>query len=315
MTRHVSSAEGVINTHALPPAVHWGSAAKEALPAAIKKLQCSRAFLMVSGTLRSEGKGAVEEIVDALGEMCVGVWHGMPAHTPRDAVLDAAQEAKKANADVIVTIGGGSLTDGAKVVRIALETGVTDGDSLGQYCFKGDIAAVKDTKLIPQVSVPTTLSAGEFAPYAGCTDPATKVKETYVWLDALPKAIVLDPCLVQLTSEWLFLSTGLRSVDHCVECLCSLSGNPYSDGLASVALTLLVRGLRGVKKNPTDRMQELTVSWGFSRQFRHVKVVPKWELHMPLATSWVLLLTSLTATPPVSLCLLCCGGTQRMPRA
>ena len=29
-----------------------------------------------------------------------------------------------------------------------------------------------------------------------------------VWLDALPKAIVLDPCLVQLTPEWLFLSTG-----------------------------------------------------------------------------------------------------------
>jgi len=32
-----------------------------------------------------------------------------------------------------------------------------------------------------------------------------------------------------------------------------LSGNPYSDGLASAALTLLVRGLRGVKKNPTDQ--------------------------------------------------------------
>lgn len=28
----------MINTHALPPAVHWGSAAKEALPAALKKL-------------------------------------------------------------------------------------------------------------------------------------------------------------------------------------------------------------------------------------------------------------------------------------
>ena len=42
-------------------------------------------------------------------------------------------------------------------------------------------------------------------------------------------------------------------MDHCVECLCSLSGNPYSDGLASAALTLLVRGLRGVKKNPTDQ--------------------------------------------------------------
>lgn len=45
---------------------------------------------------------------------------------------------------------------------------------------------------------------------------------------------------------------GLRSVDHCVECLCSLSGNPYSDGLAVAALSLLVRGLRGVQQNPSD---------------------------------------------------------------
>lgn len=251
MSRLASASEGVINTHALPPAVHWGTSAKEALPAVLKKLHCNRAFLMVSRTLR-EGHSAVEEIVSALGETCVGVWDGMPAHTPRDAVLDAAQQAREAHADVIVTIGGGSLTDGAKVVRIALETQATEGESLGQYCFKGDVSAVKDTKLIPQVSVPTTLSAGEFAPYAGCTDPRSKVKETYVWLDALPKAIVLDPALAQLTPEWLFLSTGLRSVDHCVECLCSLSGNPYSDGLASAALTLLVRGLQGAKQKPSD---------------------------------------------------------------
>lgn len=73
-----------------------------------------------------------------------------------------------------------------------------------------------------------------------------------VWLDALPKAIVLDPWLVQQTPEWLFFSTGLRSVDHCVECLCSLSGNVYSDGLASAALELLVRGLLGAKERPED---------------------------------------------------------------
>eukprot|EP00438_Fugacium_kawagutii_P020487 Skav220782 [mRNA] locus=scaffold3169:188687:203995:+ [translate_table: standard] len=129
-----ANSEGVINTHALPPAVHWGSPAKEALPSAIKKLECSRAFLMVSGTLLSEGKGAVDEIVAALGEMCAGVWHGMPAHTPRDAVLAAAMEAKKADADVIVTIGGGSLTDGAKVVRIALETGALRGVCRSMGC-------------------------------------------------------------------------------------------------------------------------------------------------------------------------------------
>eukprot|EP00434_Breviolum_minutum_P022016 symbB.v1.2.019435.t1/scaffold1590.1/size110306/1 len=151
MTARASSTEGVINTHALPPAVHWGSATKEALPVALKKLNCQRAFLMVSRTLRSQSN-ALEEIQSALGETCVGIWDGMPAHTPRNAVLEAAKEAKKVNADVIVTIGGGSLTDGAKVVRIALETGATHGDELGKYCFKGDISAVKETKLIPQVS-------------------------------------------------------------------------------------------------------------------------------------------------------------------
>ena len=57
---------------------------------------------------------------------------------------------------------------------------------------------------------------------------------------------------MQHTPDWLFFSTGLRSVDHCVECLCSLSGNVYSDGLASAALELLVRGLLGAKERPED---------------------------------------------------------------
>lgn len=39
-----------------------------------------------------------------------------------------------------------------------------------------------------------------------------------VWLDALPKAIVLDPCLVQLTPEWLFLSTGSSTCMEVARC-------------------------------------------------------------------------------------------------
>ncbi|CAE7337676.1 FUM7, partial [Symbiodinium sp. KB8] len=180
----------------------------------------------------------------------VGVWDGMPAHSPRDAVLEAAAAAKNAGADVIVTVGGGSLTDGAKVVRIALQAEATTSEELGKYCFKGDVSAVKDTKLIPQVSIPTTLSAGEFAPYAGCTDPATKVKETYVWLDALPKAIVLDPWLAQQTPEWLFLSTGLRAVDHCVECLLDIQ---QLEGLNSMIKLAVARS-----KNNRLTLQLLT---------------------------------------------------------
>lgn len=43
-----------------------------------------------------------------------------------------------------------------------------------------------------------------------------------VWLDALPKAIVLDPYLVQLTPEWLFLSTGFSPLLAACSNICSM---------------------------------------------------------------------------------------------
>ena len=37
---------------------------------------------------------------------------------------------------------------------------------------------------------------------------------------AIPSAVILDPAITVHTPEWLFLSTGIRAVDHCVEGIC-----------------------------------------------------------------------------------------------
>ena len=79
----------------------------------------SRAFLMVSGTLNRE-TDEIENIRRALGARCVGTFDAMPAHTPRAAVIAAANQARAAKADLIVTVGGGSITDGAKAVQLCL---------------------------------------------------------------------------------------------------------------------------------------------------------------------------------------------------
>ena len=55
-----------------------------------------------------------------MGSLFVGCFEGMPPHTPREAVLEVARKVRESGADVIVTIGGGSLTDAAKGVQIAL---------------------------------------------------------------------------------------------------------------------------------------------------------------------------------------------------
>src|SRR6478735_5444478 len=62
----------------------------------------------------------VEKIKRALGGRCAAIFDAMPQHTPREAVIAAAAQARDANADLIVTVGGGSITDGAKAVQLCL---------------------------------------------------------------------------------------------------------------------------------------------------------------------------------------------------
>jgi maleylacetate reductase len=68
----------------------------------------------------------------------------------------------------------------------------------------------------------------------------------------IPRTVILDPAASAPTPEWLFLSTGIRAVDHAVEDICSVNGQPLSEGAAYHALRLLGRGLPAVKSDPGD---------------------------------------------------------------
>lgn len=57
------------------------------------------------------------------------------------------------------------------------------------------------------------------------------------------KLVILDPELCLLTPPYHWLSTGVRSLDHCVEALCCLSGTADSDSKAEQGLRLLVPNL------------------------------------------------------------------------
>ena len=80
--------------------------------------------------------------------------------------------------------------------------------------------------LVRQISVPTTIAGGEFSAIAGVTNPRTKVKEMLRHDLVMPRAVILDPAVTVHTPEWLWLSTGIRAVDHCVEGLCSREAHP-----------------------------------------------------------------------------------------
>ncbi len=231
--------------------VVFGVAAAEAVAGEAERLGAARVFLMVSGALNRH-TDEIAKVRTALGQRYAGEFDAMPPHTPREAVIAAAAGARTVNADLIVTIGGGSLTDGGKVVQLCLANDISDARALDNYRVAARNLANIRAPEVRQITVPTTLSGGEFSAFGGCTDAGRGMKEGYSHPLCVPITVILDPALCLHTPEWLWLSTGIRAVDHTVETLSSLQSNPYADGIAKSALALLAEGLRGVKKNPAD---------------------------------------------------------------
>ncbi len=228
--------------------VIWGKPAAAALADELQHVGAKRIFLIVSGTLNRE-TDEIEKVRRALGSKLVGEFSAMPPHTPRRAVIEAAGMIRAANADLIVTLGGGSVTDGAKAITLCLANNITAAPDI-------DALLPGRTPVSPpsirQISIPTTLSGGEFSALSGVTNEATASKDILRHPAIIPQTVILDPAVTVHTPEWLWLSTGIRAVDHCVEGICSNDSNPYADAQALKGLSLLAEGLPKVKANPAD---------------------------------------------------------------
>jgi maleylacetate reductase len=231
--------------------VVFGHPAAEAVAGQVDRLRVSRAFLMVSGTL-NRTTDEIEKIRQRLGSRCVGTFDAMPPHTPREAVVAAAEQARSAGADLIVTVGGGSITDGAKAVQLCLANDVRTADDIDRIRAHKGLAPPMKAPAVRQISVPTTIAGGEFSAMAGVTDPRSKVKEMVRHDLVIPRAAILDPAVTVHTPEWLWLSTGIRAVDHCVEGLCSREAHPFADAQALKGLSMLAQALPRVKADSSD---------------------------------------------------------------
>jgi len=231
--------------------VVFGRPASEAIIEQMKRLGSKRAFLMVSGTLNRE-TDVIENIRRTLGPRGVGTFDAMPPHTPRTAVIAATEQARAADADLIVTVGGGSITDGAKAVQLCLANNIRSPDDIDRIRAGRGPSPQLNPPAVRQISAPTTIAGGEFSATAGVTNEKTKVKEALRHPLLMPRATILDPWLGAHTPEWLWLSTGIRAVDHCVEGICSREAHPYGDAQALRGLAMLAQALPRVKADAGD---------------------------------------------------------------
>jgi maleylacetate reductase len=216
-----------VGTYAYLPLerVVFGQPAAQAAAEEAARIGARKVFIVASKSL-SRKTAAIREIQQALGERYAGLFDECIAHTPWPSVIAAADAVRAAQPDLILTVGGGTPIDTVKILQICLAHDIRRAEDLeGQGVAKGPSP-------VRQIAVPTTLSGAEFSNLGGGTDLRTRIKHSFTGADIGPRSVILDPAITLHTPMWLWLSTGIRGVDHAVEALCSVDAHPYADGLA-----------------------------------------------------------------------------------
>ena len=248
--------------------VHFGIPAAAALAEEAKKRAASRIFVVSSKTL-NRTTDVVRTATSGIRHLVVGDFDQCEEHSPRETVIALSKRFRESGADLVVSIGGGTVIDTVKVALLCVAEGIMSVEELDRCRVSVDsdgrrVVPVLTASRLRQVAVPTTLSAAEFSDLAGCTDRRVGQKHLYIAPCIGPVSVILDPQATLPTPERLWLSTGIRAIDHAVEGVCSIDAMPLVDATSLPALTLLSKGLRKYRQTPQDlqvRLNSQTGAW------------------------------------------------------
>ncbi len=175
-------------------------------------------------------------IEQALGSRIAGRFSNIRAHVPIEVAAEARRAADEADADCLLSVGGGSTTGTAKA--IAMQSG------------------------LPIIAVPTTYAGSEVTPVWGLTEDGRKT--TGIDPKVLPKMVIYDPQLTVSLPPRLSVASGLNALAHCVEAFWTAKRNPITSLIAEEGIRALAAGLPGVLADPGDldaRSQALYGAW------------------------------------------------------
>jgi alcohol dehydrogenase class IV len=234
--------------------VVYGRDAAARLAIEARALGISRPLVVASNTLATT-TDVVARLADESG--AVAVFHAVPPHVPREAVLEATQLFHRHRADGLVSIGGGSPIDCAKAVALCIAADVGATDDLDHHRVRyqhpgpAEVPTLSGTAP-PHIAVGTTLSGAEFTSVAGVSDVSRGVKDLLLADKLTPRVAILDPEIAALTPRQLWLTTGVRAIDHIVEGFYSSSQSDHTDALFVAAFRTLSAHLLASGDDPSD---------------------------------------------------------------
>ncbi|ARK29735.1 iron-containing alcohol dehydrogenase [Halalkalibacter krulwichiae] len=247
--------------------VYFGIGIIDKLTDELNRLGAKKAILITSNSLINSK--IVSNIKEQLGERLTSIHCGTSQHVPSQTVFDIASKVKQEEADVLISLGGGTVIDSVKSIALILADGLKGATELKDYSVtfeypdKVTIPSIKGETL-RHIAIPTTLSSAEFSNIAGITDENRKVKELYIDDKLTPVSVFLDPQLTLDTPKWLWSSSGIRALDHAIETIYSKKSQPITTTLALESIKCLSENLRLCYENPLNleaRLKCQMASW------------------------------------------------------
>lgn len=226
-----------------PTRVVFGVGTLARLPALVDEVAGAGArIFLVTGRRSLRASGVLDRMLDALGRSRVTLFDQIPPFPPPDLVDQALGDCRRARADVVVAIGGGSALDVAKAVAVLA---VHDGPARNYATSAGHAPAhVFERPGLPVIAAPTTSgSSSEVTPFAALWDMAAKRSLHLVSPYLFPKVALVDPELAHGMDRELAAVTGLDAFTSAFESYWSREAGPLSDALNLEVIRLYVRHL------------------------------------------------------------------------
>jgi len=217
---------------ALPARVVFGVGSLAQLPAELDRLGAKRALLLST----PEQADAVRQVAAALGSRAAGVYDKAAMHVPLEIAEDARRVARELQADVGITVGGGSTTGLGKAIAL--------------------------TSSLPIIAVPTTYAGSEMTPIYGLTEGG--MKKTGRDVRVLPRTVIYDPALTFSLPAALSAASGMNAIAHCVEAMYAQDANPVISMMAEEGIRALAAALPVIVREPRNhkaRSEALYGAW------------------------------------------------------
>ncbi len=206
-----------------------------------------RAFIVTDRFLFNSG--AIDNITKVLDE--IGIEHEVFFDVKPDPTISTINQAmavlRPFEPDVIISVGGGSPMDAAKIMWLMYEQPETKFEDISMRFMdiRKRICAIPDLgKKAMMVAIPTTSGTGsEVTPFAIITDDETQVKYAIADYALTPNMAIVDPNFVDGMPKGLTSASGIDALVHSIEAYVSCMATNFTNSNALEAIKLVFKYL------------------------------------------------------------------------